>query len=799
MIGRTLDHYRILDCLGTGGMGDVWLAEDTRLHRRVALKMLRKELAESPEKRARFEREAKAVAALAHPAIVTLHAVEEIDGERFLAMEYLEGRTLDQLVGPGGLPVPEILRIGQAVADALAAAHARGILHRDLKPSNVMVGADGRVKVLDFGLAKLLRGDGMLGEGHETVLTREGEVLGTLHYSSPEQLQLKPIDPRSDLYSLGALLFELATGDVPFRADSTAQVVTEILCDLPRRIDELDRRLPPELADLVASCLEKDPARRPESAVLVRDRLAEVARRIEAGRQATFRARIRRLARGVRRGPALPLATAVGALAVVIVALPWAVRELRGGRREALPGLDALAEAPAIAVLPFANPGGAPDYFVEGMSDGILGALARRGGVRVISRQSSLRYRERAKTPAEIARELAVDFIVTGSVERVGESVRLEARLLAPDAGREVWSNRSERPFPASIELHEEAAAAIAEAAGIEAAAPRAPARRVEPAAYEAYLQARYWAGKLGEEDLLKAKGYFERSIALDSSFAPAWSGLADALIMIGLIHVDSDDPVAHAEAAARRALELDPDSAEAHAALSDIAASRWEWAESERRIRQALELNPSSASAWRRYWRLLAPQRRFEESRSAVENARRINPASPQIAANFGMQALIEGDLEEAERRFLAALELDSGYGLAHAYLWGVYSALERDPERGRELAAYLGALGYGEDVPVLERNVLENGYSAALSALALELDRRHRGNLSHLSVVPGLLAEAGHGDLALDWLRRGVARRYWSLSWLPVMHDLRKLRDDPEFQSLVRQLGLPDRPPAG
>jgi TolB-like protein/Tfp pilus assembly protein PilF len=798
LIERTLGHYRILERLGTGGMGDVWLAEDTRLHRRVALKMLRKELAESAEKRARFEREAKAVAALSHPSIVTLHAVEEIDGERFLAMEYLEGRTLDQLVRPGGLPVAELLRVGAAVADALAAAHARGILHRDLKPSNVMVGADGRVKVLDFGLAKLLRGDGLLGGGPETALTREGEVLGTLHYSSPEQLQLKPLDARSDLYSLGALLFELASGDVPFRGDSTAQVVTEILCDPPRRIDELDHRLPPELADLVASCLEKDPARRPESAVLMRDRLAEIARRLEAGRQAKFGARLRRLARGARRGRALPTAAAIGALAVVIVALPWAVRELRGARREVLPGLDALAGAPSIAVLPFANPGGAPDYFVEGMSDGILGALARRGGVRVVSRQSSLRYRESAKPPAEIARELGVDLLVTGSVERAGETVRLQARLLDPDAGRELWSGWSERPFPAATELHEEAAAAIAEAAGIEGTTPRAPARRVEPAAYEAYLQARYWAGRFSEEDLLKAKGYFERSIALDSSFAPAWSGLADTLIMIGLIHVDSDDPIAHAEAAARRAIEIDPGSAEAHAALSDIAASRWEWVESERLIRRALELNPSSASAWRRYWRLVAPQRRFEESRAAIENARRINPASPQIAANFGMQALIEGDFEEAERRFFAALELDPGYGLAHAYLWGVYSALERDPERSRELAAYLGAVGYDGVIPEFEQDVLERGYSAALSTLAQELDQRHRGDLSHLSVVPGLLAEAGHDELALDWLRRGVARRYWSLSWLPVMHDLRTLRNDPEFEGLVRQLGLPDGAPS-
>ncbi|GMU63865.1 MAG: hypothetical protein AMXMBFR36_01390 [Acidobacteriota bacterium] len=794
MIGRTLGQYRILERLGTGGMGDVWLAEDTRLRRKVALKMLRREVAESPEKSARFEREAKAVAALSHPSIVTLHAVEEIDGVRFLAMEYLEGRTLDQVVRDGALPVGEILRIGVAVADALAAAHARGILHRDLKPSNVMVGVDGRVKVLDFGLAKLVRGDGLLAGGHETALTREGEVVGTLHYSSPEQLQLKPLDARSDVYSLGALLFEISTGAVPFRGDSTAQIVTEILCDPPRRLDELDRRLPPELADLVAACLEKEPARRPATAVEARDRLAALARALEAGHRASVGARVRRFARNARRGPALPLATAVAALVLAIVAVPWAVRELRGGKRRTLPGVAELAQAPAIAVLPFANPGGAPDYFVEGMADGVLGALARRGGVRIVSRQSSLRYRESTKPLAEIARELGVDLLVTGSVEREGETVRLEARLLDPEPERQLWSGVSERPLPAAIDLHEEAAAAIASAAGVDAEAPRTPARRVEPAAYEAYLQARYWAGKFGEEDLLKAKGYFERSIALDSSFAPAWSGLADALIMLGLFHVDSEDPLAHAEAAARRALELDPASADAHSALSDIAASRWQWTQSEQLVRRALELDASSASAHRRYWLLIAPQKRYSEARAAIERAKQIDPLSAQITVDLGVQELLEGRHAEAEVRLREAFEIDPDYRLVHAFLWAVYADLEKDPERGRELGLYLETFGYSAEVLRFREILGREGYEPALSALALDLDRKYRGNLSHLSVVPGLLAEAGHFDRALDWLERGVERRYWSLAWMPVVFDLRNLHGDERFERLIARLGLPE-----
>ncbi|KAB2967629.1 MAG: serine/threonine protein kinase, partial [Thermoanaerobaculia bacterium] len=303
LIGRILGHYRILDRLGTGGMGVVWLAEDLQLRRRVALKMLREDVARSPEKLARFEREAKAVAALNHPNIVTIHAIEEIEGVRFLAMEYVEGRTLDELIPPGGFPLPEFLRIAMPVAEALAAAHARGILHRDLKPGNIMVGPDARVKVLDFGLAKLQPGDATAIYGRElqSTLTQEGSVVGTLQYMSPEQLQLKHIDHRSDLFSLGIVLYEMATGDLPFRGESAAQVISSVLRDQPRRLDDLEARLPPEIADTVERCLEKDVAKRPGSAAEVRDRLARLVRAHETGQLHAGASRLRRLVNRVRR------------------------------------------------------------------------------------------------------------------------------------------------------------------------------------------------------------------------------------------------------------------------------------------------------------------------------------------------------------------------------------------------------------------------------------------------------------------------------------------------------------------
>jgi TolB-like protein/Tfp pilus assembly protein PilF len=795
MIGRTLGHYRILDRLGSGGMGVVWLAEDLKLLRRVALKVLREDLADSPEKAARFDREAKAIGALTCPSIVSLHAVEEFDGVRFLVMEYLEGETLDRRIPPGGLPAGELLRIALPVAEALVAAHARGILHRDLKPSNVMVAADGRVKVLDFGLARVGGGEGLLAGPPEPALTREGQVLGTLHYAAPEQLERRAVDERSDLYALGAVMHEMATGARPFRADSAAEVISGVLRDAPRRLDELAARLPRELADLVAACLEKEPERRPATAVEVRERLAAIARAQQAGERAALPARLRRVAGWARRGPGPALVTALGALTVLAMAIPWAIRSLSAPAVR-LPGAP-WADGPAIAVLPFANPAGAAEYRVAGVTEGVTQALGRLGSGLVLSRHSMERYRETAKPQGEIAREVAADLLVSGAVERAETTIRLAVRLTDPISGKELWSGRIERPVAAADALHAELAAELARAAAAGPVRAAPPPRPVDPAAFDAFLQARYWATREKEPDLRRARGYFQRAIGIDPAYAPAWSGLAATLIQLALPRADSDDPIAHAEAAAQRAAELDPESSEALVALADIAASRWQWEAAERYLERALELDRCGARAWRRYWLLLAPQQRFDEARAAIERARRLDPLSAPIVASAGMQALIEGRHDEAEERLRAALDLDPGYHLAHGFLWALYAQLERDPERGRELGAYLAAFGYAQEARAFELELVARGYEQALAALARRLDERHAGDLSHLSVVAGILAEAGERERALAWLRLGVERQFWSLAFLPVAQDLRRLHGDPEFARLVARLDLPASPP--
>jgi TolB-like protein/Tfp pilus assembly protein PilF/tRNA A-37 threonylcarbamoyl transferase component Bud32 len=796
LIGRTLGHYRILDRLGSGGMGVVWLAEDLRLKRRVALKMLRQDLASSPEKLARFEREAKAVAALNHPNIVTLHAIEEAEGVRFLAMEYVDGRTLDEIIPADGLGLAEILRIAIPVADALAAAHARGVTHRDLKPSNVLVGADGRIKVLDFGLAKLQSQEATAIYGREvqSTLTQEGTVVGTLHYMSPEQLQLKHVDHRSDLFSFGVLLYEMATGELPFRGESAAQVITAVLRDEPRAFERVEARLPPAVVDLVRHCLEKDVGKRLASAGEARDRLRAVARSLETGQMRAGSSRLRRLVGRVRRGARPTTIATVAALAVAAVAIPFALRSLRAGSAATSPAPGAQV---AVVVLPLANYSNQPEYFVDGMTDGVIGSLGRVGGLRVISRQSAMHYKGSDKRVPEIARELGVDYVVEGSVSRDGALLRIQAQVVRPEPEQQVWSEVFERPATDVLALHNQVARAVAGALAVPLSAAEdqqmAGAKAVDPNVYEAYLQGRYWGGKFRQEDLLKAKGYFERAVALDPSFAPAWASLGDVLMWLAHYHAAYEATLAESEAAARRALQLDESLGDAHATLSDVAQSRWQWQEAEREVRHAIALDPNSAKAHRTYWRQLAPQLRLEEARREVEAAARLDPLSAQIQGNLGMQLIFEKRWDEAEKVLRHALELDPDYTLAHGWLWNLYVSTDRDPERGVELALYLEAVGYSDVVPEYRRRLAAEGYPAALEWVATFLAEREAHQSNRVGVIGGLLAEAGHTDEALDWLRFGIERRVWEMPWLAVSPDYRNLHGNAEYNRLLDQLGLP------
>lgn len=798
MIGSTLAHYRILDKLGEGGMGIVYLAEDQRLKRKVALKMLPPSLAEDPHRLARFEREVKTVAALNHPNIVTIYSVEEANGYRFFTMEHVEGKTLSRLIPQGGLPLAEFLKIAVPLTDALAAAHAKGVTHRDIKPGNVMVSGEGRVKVLDFGLAKLREHEAteMLGVRPQTTLTQEGLAVGTLAYMAPEQLRMMSADHRSDIFSLGVVLFEMATGHCPFIGQSTAEVISSILRDQPARVYEKNEKVPPAIDAILRRCLEKDPGKRLASAADLRDTLATVAKDLSAGRSPSLIART--LPKVQRRLGRLNRWIVAAALAIPLLVAGYLV--LRPGSNASAGAAPAAVKSavPGLVLLPLTSFSGDPEYFVDGMTDSLISALARIQGVRVISRQSAMHYKGSKKLLPEIAKELGVDYVVEGSVARSGDRIRLSAQAVQADPERTLWSEDFERSAGDILKLQNSVATAIAKSLEI----PLTPGeeqrmsatKSVNPAAYEAYLQGRYWGAKYGADDFRKAQGYLERAIALDPGFALAWIGLAEVHQKMGYFFEDLNDRLAQTEIAVRRALELEPSSATAHAALGDLYQARWDWAKAEEEIRRAIELEPNSATGHLNYWRLLMRLRRFDEALREIVLAQQLDPLSANIAANYGMVLGLMGRTREAFAAFDHALELDPEFGLVHSYAWIFYHRAGKDPERGRELRSWLEADGYGEFLAEFDRRLAADGYPAALAWIADQLDAATAGRNVHPGVVAGLLACAGQPDRAMLWLERGFERHDWVMGWIATMPDLESLHGRPDFGRLVRKLGLPD-----
>jgi serine/threonine protein kinase len=432
MIGQKLSRYKITDKLGEGGMGEVYLAQDTELDRKVALKMLPAEMADDPERLERFRREAKAVAALNHPNIVTIYSIEESEGTRFLTMELVEGESLDRLLPPGGLPLSKVFDIAIPLADALAAAHERGIVHRDLKLANVMVNRDGRVKVLDFGLAKLADSGAALADGEvtematRTALTGEGMVMGTAPYMSPEQVEGRAVDHRTDIFSLGIVLYEMATGRRPFQAETSAALVSSILRDTPPPVSEVNVALPRHLGRIIQHCLEKDPRNRYQSALDVRNELKSLRREVDSGTVTTGSGAVREVpgeARGERRSSA-GIWAALAAAAALILAVGWWLGRGTGPapQQERSPTAASRPAAtqsvtPSVAVLPFANLSADPDneYFTDGLTEELIQALSKVEGLRIPARTSVFALKGSNLNVQEIGSRLGVDNVLEGS------------------------------------------------------------------------------------------------------------------------------------------------------------------------------------------------------------------------------------------------------------------------------------------------------------------------------------------------------------------------------------------------
>jgi non-specific serine/threonine protein kinase len=657
--GQTLGHYRLVEKIGEGGMGVIWRALDTELGREVALKFLPDSLAGDAERLARFRREATTLARMNHPNIVTIHSVEKAGDLRFLTMELVQGRTLSSLVPRGGLAIARLLEIAIAMTDALSAAHESGITHRDLKPANVMVTDDGRVKILDFGLAKVQRDRPSLDQSaSETGITREGDLVGTIRYMAPEQLDGQPADHRSDLFSIGVILYEMATGLRPFHGSGLASLMSSILRDEPPPVTEINEDLPGDLGRIVRHCIQKDPENRYQTAKGLRNELRELASDLGVGGITAPRPVVR--TGRSRRG----LATLLGVAGLVLLSVV-AYQQLRKPASPATPGPK------RIVVLPFENLGVAEDaFFAAGVTEEITSRLAAASGLGVISRTSATQYDRTGKTVREIGDDLGVDYVLEGTIrwDRRGDDhgrVRISPQLIRVADDTHVWTNTYDGVLKDIFEVQTAVAESVIAELEINLLEPERRAVERKPTqnfeAYQAYLRGTSHMVTNLEVDFTTAVELFERAVELDPDFAVAWANLSNAHSQ--LYQAGHDRTPERGEAARRaldRAREIDPNLFEVRlaAAVYDYYVLR-DYGRALEELTALRRIRPHDGETLRIIGWIHRRQGKFDEALAEIDAALELDPRNASTARSLGNTALLMRRYGDAERGLEASIAM--------------------------------------------------------------------------------------------------------------------------------------------
>ena len=741
--GSKLAHYRLVEKSGEGGMGEVWRARDEHLDREAAVKVLARGALDDTTARQRFRREAHVLSRLSHPGVATIFDFDTQDGVDFLVMEYVPGGTLESRLREGPLAFAEVFRLGTEIGDALEDAHRRGCLHRDLKTGNVVLTETGRSKLLDFGIARLLN------DAHgATVVTEAGTVLGSLPSMAPEQLLGEADDVRTDVYALGVLLFEMTTGQRPFRQERNAALMFEILKNTPPSARSLRPDAPPELARLIDACLSKDPALRPASAGIVTESLRRIAE-----------------------------ATRTGA--------------------PAEPGREVIR---SLAVLPLENVSKDPaqDYFADGMTEALISDLARIKALRVISRTSAMKYKGVSKALPEIARELNVDAILEGSALLLGNRVRISVRLVSARSDETLWADRYDRGLEDVLGLQSDVAATVAREIAIQVTQEEATQLAQRPAvnaeAHVEYLKGRHALAAASPQAVELSMRHFRRAIELDPAFAPAWAGLSEChKFRAARGMAPPAEAGAEGEAAALKALELDETLAEAHAALGSIRSNRMDLASGMRALRRAIELNPGLASAY--YWlgRDLYCSERHAEAQAAMLKALSLDPLSMLIHTTVGDAYYFAREYEKSVVYYRMAIEIDPRFDGAHTDLARSLEALGRfdearaQYEEGRRLAGGVAGPSFG--LAHLEASM---GHVDEARRLLAELIAARAERVVSAWGIAVLHACLGDVDEAFRWLDVAVEERATGLILLRVHPRLDAIRGDTRYATLLRRVGL-------